>query len=194
MSGPASFRVVLVGDSLVGKTSIIRSLVRGEFDPTGNPTVGAVFHTVSRDIHGRRIVMQIWDTAGTEKYRSIGPIYYRNAAAALAVFDLQNDEFAASLDSWIVTVKRNSTDPIIYVVGNKTDLVPPTPQIIERVQAFARSYNAEFFLVSAKTGDKIKVLFDAVFEGLYRTLTIPMDNVTVQEVSIEREEPEKECC
>jgi small GTP-binding protein len=194
MSAPASFRVVLVGDSLVGKTSIIRSLVRGEFDPTGTPTVGAVFHTVSRDVHGRRIVMQIWDTAGTEKYRSIGPIYYRNAAAALAVFDLQNDDFTASLDSWIVNVKRNCTDPIIFVVGNKTDLVTPTPQIIERVQAFAENYSAQFFLVSAKTGNQIKALFDAVFEGLYKTLTVAMDNVTVEEVPIEKEEPEKKCC
>jgi small GTP-binding protein len=194
MSRPTSFRVVLVGNSLIVKTSIIRSLVRGEFDPTGNPTVGAVFHMVSRDIHGRRIVMQIWDTAGTEKYRSIGPIYYRNAPAALAIFNLQNDDFTTSFDSWIVNVKRNSTDPIIYVVGNKTDLVAPTPQIIERIQAFAAKYNAEFFLVSAKTGDKIKKLFDAVFEGLYKTLTVPMDNITVEEVSIEREEPQKKCC
>jgi small GTP-binding protein len=188
------FRVVLVGDSLVGKTSIVHALVRGEFDPNDVPTVGAVFHTVARDVHGKRLVMQLWDTAGTEKYRSIGPIYYRNAAAALAVFDLRNDNFTEGLDGWIVNVKRNSVDPLIFIVGNKVDLVQPTVETFERVKAFADIYSAQFFLVSAKNGDNIKMLFDAVFEGLYKSIVTPM-GIAPEEVQPELTPlPPSKCC
>jgi small GTP-binding protein len=69
VADPLTFRVVLVGDSEAGKTSIIHWLVRGEFEPHQKNTVGAVFHTISGDINGQRVVMQVWDTAGQEKYR-----------------------------------------------------------------------------------------------------------------------------
>jgi small GTP-binding protein len=115
----ASFRVVLVGDSEAGKTSIIHSFVRGDFSSNQKNTVGAVFHTIFREIGGQKVQLQIWDTAGQEKYRSIGPIYYREAAAAIAVFDATVDDFEDSLDAWIVAVKRSAVGPRIFVVGNK---------------------------------------------------------------------------
>jgi small GTP-binding protein len=166
-SSPTPFRVVLVGDSGVGKTSIVHSFVRGEFDPDQRPTIGGVFHTVRREVHGKTVTMQIWDTAGQEKFRSIGPIYYRNAAAAVAVFDLRSDNFAPSLDSWIISVRRNCTDPKIFIVGNMSDLVDSdNATTLERVKDFADKHRAPFFLVSAKTGSNINLLFENVAEGL----------------------------
>jgi small GTP-binding protein len=181
MDHKSFFRVILVGDALAGKTSIVRALVRGKLDPNDVSTVSAVVHTVAREIHGKSVVMQLWDTAGAEKYRSISPSYYRNAAAAVAVFDMQDDDFTDKLDSWIVSVKRNSVDPQIFVVGNKTDLVKPTEQMFQTVKEFAERYNAQFFFVSAKSGENINLLFDAIFEELYKTLVTPMDLV-VEEV------------
>jgi small GTP-binding protein len=77
--------------------------------------VGAVFHTILREIDKQKLIMQIWDTAGQEKYRSIGPIYYRNAVAALAVFDVTVEDFDVSLQTWIDSVRRSTQDPIIFV-------------------------------------------------------------------------------
>lgn len=137
VADPLTFRVVLVGDSEAGKTSIIHWLVRGEFEPHQKNTVGAVFHTISGDINGQRVVMQVWDTAGQEKYRSIGPIYYRKAAAAIAVFDVSVEGFEANLENWIVSVKRSATDPLIYVVGNKVDLLADEIDVTVRTRQFA---------------------------------------------------------
>jgi small GTP-binding protein len=179
MSGPepTSFRVVLVGDSMAGKTSIIHRSVQGDFDLNHTNTVAAVFHTITRDHDGQKKFMQIWDTAGQEKYRSIGPIYYRNAAAAIGVFDVTVDDFEASLDAWIVSVKRTAVDPLIFVVGNKVDLIEEETeqQLIPRIRQFAQKYNAESFFTSAKTGKNIDVLFEAVFLGLIKNEQPPIE-------------------
>jgi small GTP-binding protein len=179
--------VVLVGDTGVGKTSIAHSFVRGEFEPDQRPTVGGVFHTIARDVRGRLVTMQLWDTAGQEKFRSIGPIYYRNAAAAVAVFDLQNKNFAPSLDSWIINVRRNCTDPRIYVVGNKADLVGTDDEsMLQRVKDFADRHSAMFFLVSAKSGSNINLLFENVFKGLYESTVGQSDVCEVGEAVAEK--------
>ena len=83
-----TFSVVLVGDTEVGKTSIIKNFVHDSFDSEQKSTIGALFHTFKTEIKGQPITIQIWDTAGQEKYRSLGPIYYRKAQAAIVVYDV----------------------------------------------------------------------------------------------------------
>jgi small GTP-binding protein len=171
--GP-SVRAVLVGDSQVGKTSIIHYLVRGSFESDQKNTVGGVFHTMSRDVDGHPIRMEVWDTAGQEKFRSIGPIYYRGASVAIAVFDLSNENFATGLEEWMLNVKRNTVDPMFFVVGNKLDLVEYTPELNEQVKRFAEKWNAPYFFTSAKTGENIHILFDAVFKAVQESCVISM--------------------
>jgi small GTP-binding protein len=191
MNDTLTFRVVLVGDSGGGKTSIIQHLARGEFDPHHKTTVGAVFHTISRDINGQRVLMQVWDTAGQEKYRSIGPIYYRNAAAAIAVFDVSVNDFEANLENWIVSVKRSATDPLIYIVGNKVDLLPDETDVTARTRLFAERYQAQYFMTSAKLGTRINLLFDAVFQGLVSSCVTSADVVPQENME---EMPKQTCC
>jgi small GTP-binding protein len=188
-----SFRVVLVGDSLAGKTSMIHTLVQGDFEPNHHNTVAAVFHTITRELNGQRVLMQIWDTAGQEKYRSIGPIYYRNAAAAVAVFDVTVADFEQSLDAWIVSVKRNATDPIIFIVGNKVDLIEEEVEfdLMGKLKQFAAKYNAESFFTSAKTGKNIAILFDAVFSGVMKAADSQPDVFPIEQPV---EAAKQECC
>jgi len=113
--------------------------------------------------------MHLWDTAGQEQYRSIGPVYYRSAAAAIAVFDVTVPDFQTSLSKWIKTVQQNSSDPLIYIVGNKVDLLENDGEIAAELSQFAEIYNAEHFLTSAKTGLNVESLFSSVFEGLVRS-------------------------
>jgi small GTP-binding protein len=187
-----TFRVVLVGDSEAGKTSIVHRLVRNEFEPGQKPTVGAVFQTVARDIGGKSAMMQIWDTAGQEKYRSIGPIYYRNASAAIAVFDIMIEDFQSSLDSWIISVRRNASDPLIFIAGNKSDLLPhDESEAKTRIREFASKHQAPFFLVSAKTGRNIEALFDAVFDALLAIKHVQMQFIIEEELA---PNTRKDCC
>jgi small GTP-binding protein len=184
LSENLTFRVVLVGDSEAGKTSIVHRLVRNEFDPSQKATVGAVFQTVARDIGGKSAIMQIWDTAGQEKYRSIGPIYYRNASAAIAVFDITIEDFQSSLDNWIISVRRNASDPLIFIAGNKSDLLPHDESEAEaRIKEFGSKHEAPFFLVSAKTGRNIDALFDAVFDALIQAKQVPMQPIVEEELT-----------
>jgi small GTP-binding protein len=190
MIDPLSFRVVMVGDSEAGKTSIIHYLLHGEYESNIKNTVGAVFHTIAREVQGQPVLMQIWDTAGQERYRSIGPIYYRNAAAAIAVFDVTVHDFQPNLDSWIASVKRNAAGPLIYVVGNKVDLLRDETDVLGHLKLFAQRYDADSFLTSAKEGTNIDILFNAVFEGLVKA------RQTTAEVFTERPEEasQSDCC
>jgi small GTP-binding protein len=182
---PSTFRVVLVGDSEVGKTSIIHTYVRQSFDPDQKNTVGASFHTLTREINKQKIIIQIWDTAGQEKYRSIGPIYYRNASAALAVFDCTVEDFTDSLTEWIVSVKRNATDPVIFVVGNKSDLLSEQESVISRLEEFAGRFGAEYILTSAKDGYNIEQLFNSLFVALARSSDKNMDLIVYDNLESE---------
>jgi small GTP-binding protein len=170
--GTSSFRVVIIGDAETGKTSIIQTFLRQVFDPNQKPTVGAVFHTITREINNETVIMQIWDTAGQERYRSIGPIYYRNASAAIAVFDVGVRDFAPSLDAWIANVRRTVGDPLIIVVGNKSDLLTDDREVTARMKEFAESHKADCLLTSAKTGSNIPQLFDRLFAGLVKANTV----------------------
>jgi small GTP-binding protein len=176
MDDALSFRVVLVGDSEGGKTSILTAFLQGKFDPNQTIPVGAVSYTVPRNINGTRVEMQIWDTAGQEKYRSIGPIYDRGAAA-IAVFDVTVHDFEDSLETWITNVRQSTSDPLIYVVGNKIDLVESEADIRERIMQFAQRHDAEFFLTSAKRGIRFDLLRDGVFQGLMRACVVPAEIV-----------------
>jgi small GTP-binding protein len=185
-----SFRVVLVGDSEAGKTSIIHSFVHGDFSSNQKNTVAAVFHTISREIDGQKVQLQIWDTAGQEKYRSIGPIYYREAAAAIAVFDVTVDDFEDRLDAWIARVRRAAADPRIFVVGNKCDLLTDD-RVTARMCTFAEAHNAECLLTSAKEGTNIQVLFEHVLSAVASGTQGSMDVIPTDVVPEAAQQP---CC
>jgi small GTP-binding protein len=159
-------RVVLIGDTQVGKTSLIHRFVRSSFDRQTKGTIGAVFHTYEQTWNGRQVIMQIWDTAGQEKYRSLGPIYYRNSAAGIAVFDMTSPETLPGLEKWIVEFRKYTESPLLFIVGNKTDIEGEQKVTREEANSFATAQGATVFFTSAKTGDNVKELFDGVFNQL----------------------------
>ena len=166
MTDPITIRVVLIGDSQVGKTSLIHKFVRNSFEKQQKSTVGAVFHTYEQDIQGQKVIMQIWDTAGQEKYRSLGPIYYRNASAGIAVFDITNQDSLKGLQQWIEEFKKNTEEPLVYIVGNKIDLENENSIKRTDVENFALKNNAIPFFTSAKNDLNVAELFKSVFDEL----------------------------
>jgi small GTP-binding protein len=161
-------KVVLVGDSGVGKTSILLRLNANIFRSDSAATVGSgcstrPFMTTSGDIS-----LQIWDTAGEEQYRSLTRLYVQNAVAALIVFDVSSESTFASIPSWIDTVRETSgTEPVIFLVGNKVDLAARAVEM-ETGGQFAREHGLSYFDVSAKTGFQVDLLFADVAERVAR--------------------------
>ena len=117
-------KVVVVGSSGVGKTSISNRFIYDEFQERAQPTLGASYLEKLYDFQGHKIRYQLWDTAGQEKYRAIAKIYYKDSKVALLVYDVTNKLSFVSLQSWADEVRETAPkDVILVVVGNKVDLL-----------------------------------------------------------------------
>jgi len=117
------FKLVLLGDTAVGKSCLVVRFVRDEFFEFQEPTIGAAFLTQSVATGAATVKFEIWDTAGQERYRSLAPMYYRGAAAAIVVYDITNKDSFNGAKSWVKELQRRG-DPnaVIALAGNKADL------------------------------------------------------------------------
>lgn len=160
-------RVVVVGDASVGKTSILNQLVDHRYDPYEQSTVGANYQLFINEVNDVRVEIQIWDTAGQEKFRSLGPIYFRNSIGAIVVYDVTNRTSYDNLDSWITNFTEVAgTEAVIAIVGNKNDLEDERQIQYSEAQEWAHTRNYLFFETSAKTGHNIALLFDEFTKSL----------------------------
>ncbi|KAI0081852.1 hypothetical protein K474DRAFT_1153653 [Panus rudis PR-1116 ss-1] len=117
-------KIVIMGNTGVGKTSLLQRYTQNKFDPKNTTsTTGALFVTKKVYVDGIRVRLQLWDTAGQERFRSMAPMYYRGAHAALLLYDITNSATFEDVRGWLEELKRNcSEDLIIYIVGSKADL------------------------------------------------------------------------
>ena len=151
-------KVVVLGNSGTGKTSIIKRLADRNLPSDPLPTIGANSQTIEVPFEGDVISIDLWDTAGQETYRSIVPIYVRNATLALLVYDINDLATFNALDRWrsILMEEQTTGDVNLLVVGNKLDLDSYVEDSLPL--NFAKNYNAEFIKVSAMTGQGIEEL------------------------------------
>jgi small GTP-binding protein len=165
ISNLPTFKVVLLGDSGVGKTSIVQYFERQFFDPAIDSTIGACF--VDREVvtkHGS-VNLHIWDTAGQERYRSLVSTYGRGAVCALLVFDHTSRTTFQSADHWLKEFSLfDSENCVLYFIGNKNDL----EAIVDTSEAkeWAETKRVKFFSVSAKTGSGINEMFEKIAEEI----------------------------
>lgn len=181
------FKLVLLGDSSVGKSSIVHRFVKDSFDEFRESTIGAAFlsqtikikdkYSSSDSSEGAEKVIkfEIWDTAGQERYKSLAPMYYRNANAALVVYDITQQDSLSKAQSWVLELKNKvgDEDLVICLVGNKLDLCEEDAEGNERAvesdeaRRYAEDQNLLFYEVSAKTGEGVKHIFQSIGEKLY---------------------------
>ncbi|BEJ04668.1 hypothetical protein CcaverHIS641_0204850 [Cutaneotrichosporon cavernicola] len=155
----ASFKLVLLGESAVGKSSLVLRFVRNEFSDFRESTIAAFLtQTVPLD-SSTNIKFEIWDTAGQERYKSLAPIYFRNANAAIVVYDITQGSFDKA-KAWVRELKRQA-DPsiVIMLVGNKADMTSQRKVPRELAAEFARDEDLLFAEASAKTGDGVQDFF-----------------------------------
>ena len=162
------FKIVIIGNSNVGKTRILNSYALKEYQFKNNTksTIGINFVSVRVKIKGDFVNFQIWDTAGEERYRSIIMNYFKKAKGALIVYDITNDESFNQIDFWFKELK-NQTDAEIILVGNKLDLSEERKIDYSTGKAKAKSCNASFFEVSAKNKENINEVFNTLFNKIY---------------------------
>ena len=154
-------KLVMIGDSGVGKTNILSRYINNEFSLTSKATVGVEFCSTIVKKNGKLIKLQIWDTAGQERYKSITSAYYKGSKGAFVVYDISRKNTFDNVDKWINELKNNgSEDVFIILVGNKSDLKDQREISEEEVKKKAELYNVAFCETSDLEGKNIEYAFE----------------------------------
>ncbi|EDO15242.1 hypothetical protein Kpol_1029p16 [Vanderwaltozyma polyspora DSM 70294] len=169
-SNVTSVKLVLLGEAAVGKSSIVLRFVSNDFSENKEPTIGAAFLTQRVNIDDHTVKFEIWDTAGQERFASLAPMYYRNAQAALVVYDVSKPQSFIKARHWVKELQeRASSDIIIALAGNKVDIVEDGGErkvATEEGQKLADEEGLLFFETSAKTGQNVNEVFLAIGEKI----------------------------
>jgi Ras-related protein Rab-5C len=157
------FKVVLLGESAVGKSSLVLRFVKREFHEFQESTIGAAFLTQTLQIDDTTVKFEIWDTAGQERYHSLAPMYYRGAQAALIVYDITSKDSFLKAQNWVGELQRQaSQNMVIALVGNKLDLANKRAVDYNEAKAYADNNNLLFMETSAKTAANVNEVFTAI--------------------------------
>ncbi|KAB8343069.1 hypothetical protein FH972_022663 [Carpinus fangiana] len=185
----SSVKLVLLGEAAVGKSSLVLRFVNNDFQENKEPTIGAAFLTQKAHLPTRTIKFEIWDTAGQERFASLAPMYYRNAQAALVVYDVTKPSSLVKARHWVAELQRQASPGIVVAVaGNKVDLVDDSaaPSATpaegaegeadeeeggrkvsrEEAEKFAEEEGCLFFETSAKTGSNVAEVFTAIANAI----------------------------
>ncbi|KAH0569348.1 Rab1a [Spironucleus salmonicida] len=158
------FKFVVVGEQAVGKSMLLDRYRGLDFSNVHNATIGVDFYTKEIQIDNNQVTLQLWDTAGEERYRSISTVYFKGAHGVLLVYDVSSEASFDSLPNWIETVKNVASDAEIIVIGNKCDLEHQIQT--SQGETFAQANNFSFLETSAKSGENIEKAFKIVCEKL----------------------------
>ena len=198
------FKIVLIGDSFVGKTNIMSKYLMNEFHEDSKATVGVEFGAKKFDIEGKSVKAQIWDTAGQERYKSITTTYYKGAKGALIVYDITRKETFDSVDRWISEL-LNSGDKnmTMLLIGNKCDLDNQRQVTKEQGEEKAKAFKVAFLETSASSGENLDVAFETIMKEVYSKCKNELDEEDrMEEMQIgkeidltkEKKVDKKKCC
>ncbi|XP_073964744.1 RAS oncogene family member RabX1 [Choristoneura fumiferana] len=153
-------KIVVLGAQGVGKTSLVVRYIGKMFSKHISPTIGASFFTCNINVDGARIKLQVWDTAGQERFRSMAPMYYRNANAALLVYDITSVGSFVAVKSWVKELQSNVPEPMVLaLVGNKCDLHEARSVPLSEAKQYAAAIGAQYCETSALHDQGIEQVF-----------------------------------
>jgi Ras-related protein Rab-8A len=188
------YKVILIGDTGVGKSSILFRKLNGQFPTSPTQTIGIDFQEESIPIDGKIYSIYFWDTAGQERFKSITTAYYKDACAVLVVFDLNNKTSFENCVNWLELAKKFTAPdkpPLYFLIGNKSD----QEQLVslEEIYSLTKKYNIHHFSkVSAKQGDNINELFTTIIRLMIKKCS-PMEQSGVK-LQPARKHPNNSCC
>ena len=196
-------QILLIGDSLVGKTCLIQRYVNGTFKDDYILTVGLDYHTKLEIINNLNVSVKLWDTAGQERFKALTASFFRNAEGVVIAYDVTNSESFDNLKFWISSIKTNLFEKNIFIpiiiIGNKIDLEDMREISKDVASTFAKENKFKYFETSAKTGEGV----DEAFRDLVNQVLANLDKNeegTIERKSIKIEEnkddkqKKKGCC
>ncbi|KAI3648196.1 hypothetical protein MP228_006050 [Amoeboaphelidium protococcarum] len=193
-------KIVIVGSASVGKSSIAKRFVRNEYSGDRVATIGAALLTKTLNLQGNIINMQIWDTAGQEQYRSLTPLYYRNAMGAIAVFDASKPDTITDLRYWLRQLAIYRI-PLVSIVGNKCDLIDSDQQqdIVKGAKECLRlEEDQKIHFTSALTGEGVEEIFLTLAQLICKkegvTLRESQKNLQIVDLQNTQQSDRTRCC
>ncbi|VDB83256.1 unnamed protein product [Peniophora sp. CBMAI 1063] len=166
------FKVVLIGDSGVGKSNLLSRFTRNEFNLETKSTIGVEFATRSISVDGKTLKAQIWDTAGQERYRAITAAYYRGAVGALLVYDIAKHATYVNVTRWLKELRDHAdSNIVIMLVGNKSDLKHLRAVPTDEAKAFATENGLSFIETSALDASNVESAFQTILTDIYKIVS-----------------------
>ena len=166
------FKVVLIGDSGVGKSNLLSRFTRNEFNLESKSTIGVEFATRSVQVDGKSIKAQIWDTAGQERYRAITTAYYRGAVGALVVYDVAKHLTFENVERWLRELKDHTDQKVVtMLVGNKSDLRHLRAVTTEEAKALAEKFDLSFIETSALDSTNVETAFQNILTEIQQLVS-----------------------
>ncbi|XP_060179913.1 ras-related protein RABA5b-like [Lycium barbarum] len=166
------FKIVVIGDSAVGKSNLLSRFARDEFDHNSKATIGVEFQTQVVEIDGKEIKAQVWDTAGQERFRAVTSAYYRGAVGALIVYDISRKITFENIKRWLDELNTHcDTTVASMLVGNKCDLENIRDVSIEEGKNLAEEEGLFFIETSALDSTNVKTAFEIVIREIYKNVS-----------------------
>ena len=161
------FKIVIVGDSGVGKTNLITRYLKNDFKPETKATIGVEFSDKKYEYKNKKIKIQIWDTAGQERYRSLTSMYYKGAKGAIFVYDISSKNSFENIDKWLIEMKKTADENIkIILIGNKCDLIEKREVKEDDGKIKAKDLNVPFMETSALNCINVEKAFNFLIEEI----------------------------
>ena len=175
------FKVVLIGDSGVGKSNLLSRFTRNEFSLETKTTIGVEFATRNIQVENKTIKVQIWDTAGQERYRAITSAYYRGAVGALLVYAINSRDSFNDVERWLSELRENADrNIVIMLAGNKSDLKHLREVPTEEAKDFAKRFNLSFMETSALDSSNVEEAFKSIINTIYNVTSHPVGDDPAQ--------------
>lgn len=173
------FKLLLIGDSGVGKTCVLFRFSEDQFNSTFISTIGIDFKIRTIELEGKKVKLQIWDTAGQERFRTITTAYYRGAMGIMLVYDITNGKSFDNIKNWIRNIEEHASGDVEkMILGNKCDMEDKRVVLQEKGQMLALEYGIKFLETSAKAGDNIEKAFFTMARDIKAKMESKMDSTT----------------
>ena len=188
-------KIMFIGNSSVGKTSIIKRYSKNIFSTSYISTLGIDFESKNINIDNKTINLQIWDTAGQEKYKVLSKNYYNNSNAFIIVYDITNLESFESVMNWIDQIKENAPENVKSILlGNKSDLEEKRKISEEEGKNLAKKINSNFYETSAQNGANIEKAIDNLVKDVINDENFIKENTPKLDRNKLKTEKKKKCC
>ena len=189
-----SFKVVMLGNSGVGKTALVEKITTSDFNESHNPTIGAQYVSLEIRVGSTKIVLELWDTAGQEVFRSLVGFYARDAKGVFLVCDITESSTIKDLEKWVQFIEEQAPDSEVILFANKLDLAENRQVKESELEEFAKQNKFTYIEGSAKTGQSVDEAFSRMAELVFGKSKGNDQDLPIQKPKEKKDKDKKKCC